>query len=73
MDCNRKIELIADILEVEPEELTEESVLEDFDAWDSIAVLGVIAIITENTGKYPHASEILKYKTVKDIMDALDQ
>lgn len=71
MERQKKLEAIADILEVDIEDLSEEKKLDEFDSWDSIAVLGVISIITENTGRYPHADEILKFSTVKDIMDAI--
>ena len=64
-----KLEVIADILEVE--EVEEDNVLEDFETWDSIAVLSVISVITEETGLFPHANEIKKFKTVSDIMKAI--
>jgi len=67
-----KLQAIADILEVDNEEINEESELKDFEAWDSIAVLAVINIITNNTGRYPHANEIFALKTVKDLMDAFE-
>ena len=69
MTREEKLEVIADILEVEEEE--EDNVLEDFETWDSIAVLSVISVITEETGLFPHANEIKKFKTVSDIMKAI--
>ena len=69
MTREEKLEVIADILEVE--EVEEDNVLEDFETWDSIAVLSVISIITEETGLFPHANEIKKFKTVSDIMKAI--
>lgn len=71
MTREEKMETIADILEVEMDEISEESVLEDFATWDSIAVLSVISVITEETGTFPHADEIKKYKTVSNIMSAM--
>ncbi len=73
MSREEKLEAIADILEADLDEINEDSVLEEFDTWDSIAVLGVISVITDQTGRYPHADEILKLKTVKDLMDAFDK
>ena len=67
-----KIEIIADILEIEPEEVKEDAVLEKFEAWDSVAVLGVISAVSEETGKYLHADEILKLKTIGDLFCVLD-
>ena len=69
MTREEKLEVIADILEVV--EVEEDNVLEDFETWDSIAVLSVISVITEETGLFPHANEIKKFKTVSDIMKAI--
>ena len=52
MTREEKIEIIADILEVEPDEVQEDMVLEDFETWDSVAVLSVIAMMDEHFGKY---------------------
>ena len=71
MTKEQKLEIIADILELEPEEIKEESVLEEFDTWDSVAVLSVISVISEETGRFPHADEIKKMKTVTDLMNAI--
>ena len=59
MTREEKLEVIADILEVE--EVEEDNVLEDFETWDSIAVLSVISVITEETGLFPHANEEMRY------------
>ena len=37
------VEIIADILEVECEEVVEDALLEEFETWDSVAVLGLIS------------------------------
>lgn len=71
MTREEKREVIADILELEPEEIQEESVLEEFETWDSVAVLSVISVINEETGRFPHADEIKKLKTVTDLMNAI--
>ena len=51
MTREEKIEIIADILEVEPDEVQEDMVLEDFETWDSVAVLSVIAMMDEHFGE----------------------
>lgn len=71
MTREEKLEIIADILEVNLEEVNEECILDDFDTWDSVAVLSVISVINEKFNRFPHASEIRQYKTVKDLMDNL--
>lgn len=72
MTREEKIEIIADILEIEPEEVSEDASLEKFEAWDSVAVLGVISAVSEETGKYLHADEILQLKTIGDLFSVLD-
>lgn len=73
MTREEKIEMIADILEVEPDEVQEDMVLEDFETWDSVAVLSVIAMMDEHFGKYPHASEIRSYIKVGDLMKNMEK
>ena len=71
MNYEDKVKVIADILEVDLEEVKEESVLEDFETWDSVAVLSFIAIMNEKFNKFPHASEIRELNTVKDLMECM--
>ena len=61
MTREEKIEIIADM------------VLEDFETWDSVAVLSVIAMMDEHFGKYPHASEIRSYIKVGDLMKNMEK
>ena len=72
MNREEKLEIIADILEVEADELQEDTVLDDFETWDSVAVLSVIAMMDEKFGKYPHASEIRQYIRVIDLMNSME-
>ena len=72
MTREEAIEQIADILEAELDEVTDEARLESFEAWDSIAVLGVISMITDATGKYPHADEIKDLAMIGDLMKLLE-
>lgn len=73
MTKQEKIEAIADILEVEIEEISEEKRLEDYDTWDSVAVLSVITFMNEHYNRFPHASEIKKYKTVGDLLSYMNE
>ncbi len=72
MTREEKTETIADILEIELEEVKEDAVLEEFDTWDSVAVLGVISAVSEETGQFLHADEILRLKTIGDLFSVLD-
>lgn len=72
MQLEKKKELLADILEVDVEEVLEDKLLQDYETWDSVAVLSVIAIINEEFNRFPMADEIRAYKTVGDLMSALE-
>lgn len=72
MSEQEKIETIADILEMEVGDISKDTVLDECEAWDSIAVLSVISIINEEFNRFPHANEIMSYKTVGDLMDVMN-
>ena len=72
MTREEKIEIIADILEVDTDEVSEEMLLDEFETWDSVAVLSVIAMMDEKFGKFPHASEIRQYVKVEDLMNNME-
>lgn len=72
MDRDEKLAIIAEILEMDADELEEDMMLDDFDTWDSVAVLSVIAMMDEKFGKYPHASEIRQYIKVIDLMNSME-
>ena len=72
MTEEEKLESIADVLEMETDERSRETILEECEAWDSIAILSVISIINEEFNRFPHADEIKAYKTVGDLMDVMN-
>ena len=71
MTNQEKLAEIADILEMEEEELTPECVLDELETWDSVAVLSVISVMNDKFNKFPDANEIRQHKTVGDLMDAM--
>ena len=71
MSREEKIEIIADILEEEIADISEERELLDYDNWDSVAILSVISVVNEHTGQFLHASDIEKLITVADLMRVL--
>lgn len=72
MTREEKLQNIAESLDMELKEISEEHELADYENWDSIAVLSVIAVINEKFDRYPHANDILKCKTVKDLMQLME-
>ena len=72
MTEQEKLAKIADVLEVEMNEIGKETVLSDIDTWDSVAVLSFIAIMNDEFNKFPMADQIRSYKTVGDLMSAME-
>ena len=58
-------EKLADI--VETDEVKLENVLKDFEEWDSLSVLSIIAMVDSDYGVTIFAKDIMKLKTVKDL------
>lgn len=56
---------LAEILEEESVE--DNDVLEEFDYWDSLAILGIISMVSENYKKTFKAADIRACKTVGDL------
>lgn len=71
MTEQEKMEELVDILEMDLEEFTKETVLEDLETWDSVAVLSFIAFMNEKFDKIYHASEVTVCKTVADLMEMM--
>ena len=63
---------ICDILEMEPEELTNDTILDELETWDSVAVLSIISVMNDRFNKFPSAGEIRAYKTVGDLLAAMN-
>ncbi len=73
MNTEKKMELLADILDVEVEEIQPELELSKMEEWDSIAVLSFIAMMDEEFGKEMKGSEIKQFVTVQDALDAMKE
>ena len=71
MTREEAIQEIANILETDVEEVKEENILTEYDAWDSIAVLSVISLVSDNKGLFLHASDISKLNKVSDLVNLL--
>ncbi len=69
MDNDAKLEAIADIFDMDVEEITFETALETL-GWDSMAMLSVIALANAQ-GKKIEGATIREMKTVADIMAVL--
>lgn len=62
-------EQLAEVLEVD--EVKDSDVLEDFECWDSLTILSIIAWASENYGKTLLAKDVNEAKTVGGLLALL--
>ena len=72
MTNEEKIALLEDMLELEVGTLTPETELTSVDEYDSMAKLSLIVLFDEECGKKLTGEEIRTFKTVGDILAAMD-
>lgn len=64
---------IAEILLIPVAELHGETRLENSDNWDSMARIGIVALVFEQTGVNVSGEEIDDVVTVQDLFDLIDR
>lgn len=72
MNLNEKIELLADLFEVEPNALTAETVLTDLDEWNSMSKLSLIVLMDDEFNKKLTGEQIREFVTIGDILNFMD-
>ena len=72
MTKEQKMELIAEIVDMEPSDLTPETTFASLEDWDSVAVLSFIAMMDEEFGKEIKGAEIKKFVTIQDALDIME-
>lgn len=72
MTDKEKIALLEDMLELEAGVLNAETELASIDEYDSMAKLSLIVLFDEECGKKLTGETIRTFKTVGDIMTAMD-
>ena len=73
MEIEKKIELLADLFDVEKEEIVSDQDLASFDAWDSMSKLSLIVMMDEDCEKKLTGEDILCFRTIGDIIDFMGQ
>ena len=73
MTNEEKIELIADVMDLDASEITPETKLADLDSWDSVALLSFIAMMDEKFNKAIKGAEIRAFVTIQDAMDVMKE
>ncbi|MGI5843255.1 MAG: acyl carrier protein [Candidatus Xenobium sp.] len=69
MDKDKKLALLEELFELDSGELTEDTVLEDLDNWDSMTRLSLIVMVDDELGKELTGAQIRNFATVADILD----
>lgn len=72
MDSNEKLNVLAEVLDVEVTEITPSTILDDLEEWNSLAALSLIVMLDERFGKTISNTEINAFKTVEDIMSTME-
>jgi len=68
MTRDKFISEIENLLEVDAGSLAGESLLQNIQRWDSLAVVGFIAMVDENFGFTPSPKKIAESATIEDLM-----
>lgn len=72
MDKDKKIELLADLFEVESSEIVDDVELDGFEPWDSMSKLSLIVLMDDELGKKLNGEQIRAFKTISDILAFMD-
>lgn len=71
MDLREKLAKMEEIMELDEGTLKETDALEDYDEWDSIAMLSFIAMMDSDFGKIVDGEEVRKFVTVQDALERM--
>lgn len=73
MTNEQKIKTIEEILDLEEGTLTEETILNDLEDWDSVAIISFIAMMDDEFDKIVKGSVVREQKTVADLMALMEK
>lgn len=68
MELTKKLALLEETLDTDEGALKPETVLDDLESWDSLAMLSLIAMLDEEFGKTITGKELKALNTVADIL-----
>lgn len=73
MEKSKKLELLSEILDTEPEEIREDMDLVEAGDWDSLAILSFIAMMDEEFGKEISGSIVKNLIKVSDALALMEE
>jgi len=72
MSMEEKKELLAEVLDVDIEDLMPETRLVEMEEWDSMAKLGIIVMFEDECGIKITRKEVMNFETIGDILDCMN-
>lgn len=72
MTMEEKLAMLEEIMDLDEGTLSPEDNLDDYEEWDSLSKLSLIAQVKKDLGKTLRTEEIRAFVTVKDICDYFD-
>lgn len=72
MNIDVKLQLLADLFEVEKSEITRDTILDSFEPWDSMSKLSLIVLMDDECNKKLTGETIRTFKTIGDILDFME-
>ena len=73
MTNEKKLELLAETMDVDVADLTESMTLSDIEEWDSVSAISFIAMLDDEFGKTISAGDLKRCKTVADLMEQMEE
>ncbi len=68
MSDNEKLEILADVLDMDVSEINPTMKLSSLESWDSVAALAFIAMMDEKFGKTIKGAQLKNFDTIQDAM-----
>ena len=72
MTTEKKIAMLADIMEMEEDELTLDIVLDDLENWDSMTKLSLFVLFEDEFGKKITTKDVRGFQKVSDIIELME-
>lgn len=72
MTVEEKIALLEEVMDVEEGTLSLDSILDEYEEWDSLSKLSLMAEVKKNFDKKLTVEEMKAFKTVQDVCDYLN-
>jgi acyl carrier protein len=73
MTNEEKLELLADVFDMDAAEIKTDAKLEDMDCWDSMNKLSLIVCFSDNFGKKITQKDFSNFVTIQDILNAMEK